>query len=212
MSFIWSRLGGMNDQKEQSQVQQACTKNRENLKEPLSFWISYSCPYLMPPLTKTPPPHLNGSVDGLSQSNSLDYLIHSYPYLDLEVTSDNLFEGAWNVVSSVFPIWKRNNVKFTQCKDGITNQCKCMPYIKSMMRSPFWSVDWPISTSSYRFVVVRVVHTLDDVSVLVRAYGKGSEIIIDRKQELIVSVVVRSLWYTLACDIVWSHPITFRIS
>ncbi|KAI9288316.1 kinase-like domain-containing protein [Umbelopsis sp. AD052] len=109
----------------------------------------------MPPLTKTPPPHLNGSANGLSQSDSLDYLIHSYPYLDLEVTSDNLFEGAWNVVSSVFPIWKRNNVKFTQCKDGITNQ------------------------------LVRVVHTLDNVSVLVRAYGKGSEIIIDRKQELI---------------------------
>ncbi|KAH8551020.1 kinase-like domain-containing protein [Umbelopsis sp. PMI_123] len=108
----------------------------------------------MPPLTKTPPPHLNGSTDGSTQSNSLDYLIHSYPYLDLEVTSDNLFDGAWNVVSSVFPIWKRNNVKFIQCKDGITNQ------------------------------LVRVVHTLDNVSVLVRAYGKGSELIIDRKQEL----------------------------
>jgi hypothetical protein len=42
----------------------------------------------------------------------------------------------------------------------------------------------PISLLS---VVVRVVHILDNVAVLVRAYGKGSELIIDRKQELIVS-------------------------
>lgn len=79
----------------------------------------------MPPLTKTPPPYLNGSANGLTQTQTLEYLIHSYPYLDLEVLSDNLFDGAWNVVSSVFPVWKRDNVKFTQCKDGITNQCKC---------------------------------------------------------------------------------------
>ncbi|GAB5593123.1 hypothetical protein Unana1_08023 [Umbelopsis nana] len=116
----------------------------------------------MPPLTKTPPPYLNGSTDGLTQTQTLEYLIHSYPYLDLEVSSENLFEGAWNVVSSVFPVWKRDNAKFTQCKDGITNQ------------------------------LVRVVHTLDNMAVLVRAYGKGSEIIIDRKQELINIITLSS--------------------
>jgi ethanolamine kinase len=35
--------------------------------------------------------------------------------------------------------------------------------------------------------VIKVTHTTDNMSVLVRAYGKGSELIIDRKQELIVS-------------------------
>jgi hypothetical protein len=34
--------------------------------------------------------------------------------------------------------------------------------------------------------VVRVTHKPTDLSVLVRAYGKGSERIIDRKQEIVV--------------------------
>jgi ethanolamine kinase len=35
--------------------------------------------------------------------------------------------------------------------------------------------------------VVKVTHRPTDFSVLVRAYGKGSELIIDRNQEVIVS-------------------------
>ncbi|KAJ2959506.1 hypothetical protein NQZ79_g5015 [Umbelopsis isabellina] len=109
----------------------------------------------MPPLTKTPQPNPAGPLNGSTNYQSLDSLIHSYPYLDVEVNSSNLFEGAWKVVSSIFTSWKHEDVKFQQCKDGITNQ------------------------------LVKVTHTPDNMSVLVRAYGKGSELIIDRKQELI---------------------------
>jgi hypothetical protein len=35
-------------------------------------------------------------------------------------------------------------------------------------------------------LVVRVTYQPTDFSVLVRAYGKGSELIIDRKQEVVV--------------------------
>lgn len=78
----------------------------------------------MPPLTKTPQPNLSGPLNGSTNYQSLDSLIHSYPYLDVEVNSSNLFEGAWKVVSSIFTTWKKEDVKFHQCKDGITNQCK----------------------------------------------------------------------------------------
>ncbi|CAO3649631.1 unnamed protein product [Cunninghamella echinulata] len=77
------------------------------------------------------------------------------PYIHVEVSSTELFDGAWKVVSSVFPTWKREELKFVQCKDGITNQ------------------------------LVRVTETNIKKSVLVRAYGKGSERIIDRRQEII---------------------------
>ncbi|OBZ89825.1 Ethanolamine kinase 2 [Choanephora cucurbitarum] len=81
-------------------------------------------------------------------------LIETTPYYDLEVSSGALFEGAFRVVSKVFPSWKYQDIKFVQCKDGITNQ------------------------------LVRVTYQPTDFSVLVRAYGKGSELIIDRKQEV----------------------------
>jgi hypothetical protein len=39
--------------------------------------------------------------------------------------------------------------------------------------------------------VVKVTYQPTDFSVLVRAYGKGSELIIDRKQEIIVSSIYK---------------------
>ncbi|KAG2180176.1 hypothetical protein INT43_003965 [Umbelopsis isabellina] len=116
----------------------------------------------MPPLTKTPQPNLSGPLNGSTNYQSLESLIHSYPYLDVEVSSSNLFEGAWKVVSSIFTTWKQEDIKFHQCKDGITNQ------------------------------LVKVTHTPNNMSVLVRAYGKGSELIIDRKQELINIITLSS--------------------
>ncbi|CAO3607496.1 unnamed protein product [Cunninghamella blakesleeana] len=71
------------------------------------------------------------------------------------ISFTELFDGAWKVVSSVFPTWKKEDLKFVQCKDGITNQ------------------------------LVRITETNIKKSVLVRAYGKGSERIIDRRQEII---------------------------
>lgn len=50
--------------------------------------------------------------------------------------------------------------------------------------------------SSFCFIVVRVTYVPTDFSVLVRAYGKGSELIIDRKQEVVVSFKkIRLIFY-----------------
>ncbi|ORZ18809.1 kinase-like domain-containing protein [Absidia repens] len=86
------------------------------------------------------------------QDSWTDHLINDTPYIDIEVTSTDLFEGAWKVVKAVFTSWEKENLKFVQCKDGITNQSR--------------------------------------ESVLVRAYGKGSERIIDRKQEIINIIIL----------------------
>ncbi|ORZ09005.1 kinase-like domain-containing protein [Absidia repens] len=82
-------------------------------------------------------------------------LINDTTYVDIEVDSATLFDGAWEVVKAVFTSWDKEKLKFVQCKDGITNQ------------------------------LVRVTDTVSKQSVLVRAYGKGSERIIDRKQEIV---------------------------
>ncbi|GAA5810138.1 hypothetical protein MFLAVUS_003557 [Mucor flavus] len=105
----------------------------------------------MPPNTHTRSTH----EESLSLEESLNRLIEATPYFDIEVPHTSLFEGAYKVVSSVFPNWQYKDIKFVQCKDGITNQ------------------------------LVRVTYVPTDFSVLVRAYGKGSELIIDRKQEVV---------------------------
>ncbi|GAN06328.1 choline/ethanolamine kinase [Mucor ambiguus] len=106
----------------------------------------------MPPNTSNRPSHDDSS---LSVEESLNRLIESTPYFDIEVSNGALFEGAFKVVSCVFPNWQYEDIQFVQCKDGITNQ------------------------------LVRVTYKPTDFSVLVRAYGKGSELIIDRKQEVV---------------------------
>jgi ethanolamine kinase len=75
----------------------------------------------MPPNTSNRPPHEDNSI---SIDASLDRLIEATPYYDIEVSSTALFEGAFKVVSLIFPNWKYDDIKFVQCKDGITNQCK----------------------------------------------------------------------------------------
>ncbi|KAI9016359.1 kinase-like domain-containing protein [Phycomyces nitens] len=108
------------------------------------------------------PPNITySSTSNEPMMNSIDRLIEATPYIDIEVLISDLFEGAFKVISGVFPTWKRQDIKFVQCKDGITNQ------------------------------LVKVTHQPTDMSVLVRAYGKGSEKIIDRKQE-IVNIVTLS--------------------
>ncbi|KAI8099047.1 kinase-like domain-containing protein [Halteromyces radiatus] len=106
----------------------------------------------MPPNTLV---HPHSDQVDFGHDSWIQDIINDTPYIDIEVTSPELFEGAWKVVSFVFPSWKKDNLKFTQCKDGITNQ------------------------------LVRVTDTGSKESVLVRAYGKGSERIIDRRQEII---------------------------
>lgn len=77
----------------------------------------------MPPNTS----HARSSQDeGVSLEESLNRLIEATPYFDIEVPHSSLFEGAYKVVSSVFPKWNYNDIKFVQCKDGITNQCRSL--------------------------------------------------------------------------------------
>ncbi|ORX44022.1 choline/ethanolamine kinase [Hesseltinella vesiculosa] len=107
----------------------------------------------MPPDTTIATP----ATDALDTKKEtwIDQVINTTRFIDIEVVSTDLFEGAWKVVKAIFPAWNRDQVKFVQCKDGITNQ------------------------------LVRVTELSQQFSVLVRAYGRGSERIIDRRQEII---------------------------
>ena len=50
-------------------------------------------------------------------------------------------------------------------------------------------------------IVVKVTYVPTDFSVLVRAYGKGSERIIDRKQEVVVSCRIDDLvFFSFLCN------------
>ncbi|CAO3702338.1 unnamed protein product [Rhizopus stolonifer] len=89
-------------------------------------------------------------------------LLEATPYYDYEISTSDLFGGALQIVSFVFPSWKQSDIDFVQCKDGITNQ------------------------------LVKVTYRPTNFSVLVRAYGKGSELIIDRNQEIINIITLSS--------------------
>ncbi|KAG1456848.1 hypothetical protein G6F55_006268 [Rhizopus delemar] len=102
------------------------------------------------------------SIVSPSLVESLDSLLQTTPYFDYEISSTDLFNGAFEIVSFVFPTWKRQEIEFVQCKDGITNQ------------------------------LIKATHKPTDFSVLVRAYGKGSELIIDRNQEIINIITLSS--------------------
>lgn len=69
------------------------------------------------------PPN-NKPDEAITLDDSLNRIIERTPYFDIEVAKDALFEGAFQVVSCIFPNWKHHDLEFLQCKDGITNQCK----------------------------------------------------------------------------------------
>lgn len=73
----------------------------------------------MPPNTTA---HSRSQDEGISLEESLNRLVEATPYYDMEVPHTSLFEGAYKVVSCIFPEWNYNDIKFVQCKDGITNQ------------------------------------------------------------------------------------------
>ncbi|KAF9152550.1 hypothetical protein BG015_005107 [Linnemannia schmuckeri] len=85
------------------------------------------------------------------------------PYLDLTVPHDDLFNGAAAVMKALFPDWNTDEISYIQFKDGITNKLICCTYRPT------------------------------GVQVLVRAYGKKSEVIIDRKQEIMNMVILSKL-------------------
>ncbi|KAJ2721064.1 hypothetical protein GGI07_004207 [Coemansia sp. Benny D115] len=82
-------------------------------------------------------------------------LLSSIPFFDTLVSHDSLFEDSLKLLSRVFPTWSADDLKLKQCKDGITNK------------------------------LIQCTNTREDVTVLIRAYGKSTEVFIDRDQELI---------------------------
>ncbi|KAL2915055.1 hypothetical protein HK105_205378 [Polyrhizophydium stewartii] len=78
------------------------------------------------------------------------------PSFPIEIDHDNLLAGVATVIDSVFPDWRVDtDCKLVQCTNGITNK------------------------------LVRCTHIPTGVSVLVRTYGRGSGVLIDRRQELV---------------------------
>jgi ethanolamine kinase len=70
----------------------------------------------------------NRPDEAIAFENSCNRIIETTPYFDIQVSKDALFDGAYQVVSSVFTHWKQQDLDFFQCKDGITNQCKSVPF------------------------------------------------------------------------------------
>ncbi|KAG0249344.1 hypothetical protein BG011_009397 [Mortierella polycephala] len=95
---------------------------------------------------------------------AIDKYIHeSVPTLDLTVHHDDLFNGAASVMKLLFPEWNTDDISYIQFKDGITNKLICC------------------------------THNPTGTQVLVRAYGKKSEVIIDRRQEILNMVILSKL-------------------
>ncbi|KAJ1731275.1 hypothetical protein LPJ61_002615 [Coemansia biformis] len=79
---------------------------------------------------------------------------HDIPFVEFEVRSDCLLDDARELLGRVFPGWAAADLDLEQNTDGITNK------------------------------LVRCTNRRAGLTVLIRAYGKNTEIIIDRSQEL----------------------------
>ncbi|KAJ2709376.1 hypothetical protein H4R19_004285 [Coemansia spiralis] len=123
---------------------------------------------------------------------------HDVPFIEYEVRSDHLLDDARELVALVFPHWDAADLDLTQNTDGITNKRKQGP--ASWARSPL--IQRPGTGSAalcscmtnctscrmpcFRVlcIVVRCTNRREGLTLLVRAYGRNTEIIIDRGQEL----------------------------
>ncbi|KAJ1848148.1 hypothetical protein IWW55_001256 [Coemansia sp. RSA 2706] len=76
------------------------------------------------------------------------------PFIAHTVRRDYLFEDSRQLLAKVFPEWNADELAFKECKDGITNN------------------------------LVQCTNRRTDLTVLIRAYGNHTEVIIDRSQEL----------------------------
>ncbi|TPX62686.1 hypothetical protein PhCBS80983_g00349 [Powellomyces hirtus] len=81
--------------------------------------------------------------------------IERVPAFSYTVNHEDLMTGVETVLHHFFPSWKvETDVKYVQCTAGITNK------------------------------LVRCIHKPSDTSVLIRIYGKGTDVLIDREQEM----------------------------
>ncbi|KAJ3193778.1 hypothetical protein HK101_004089 [Irineochytrium annulatum] len=90
------------------------------------------------------------------------------PYFDISVDHSCIIEGARHVLSLAFPDWKNTDVELKKETDGITKYDDLI-------------------------AVITAVHRPSRTSVLVRTYGKGSDVLIDRKQEMQNMMVLAGL-------------------
>jgi len=89
------------------------------------------------------------------QLAQLDAIIARVPFLDLTIEHTELFDGTTRVLLAQFPHWREEEIVLVQCKDGITNK------------------------------LLKCTHRASGETVLVRSYGQRSDLIIDRKQEIV---------------------------
>ncbi|TPX66863.1 hypothetical protein SpCBS45565_g04229 [Spizellomyces sp. 'palustris'] len=98
------------------------------------------------------------------QDSSPEQLVESVSSFSYFIDHDNLLEGVATVIAHFFPAWiVSRDVKFIQCTAGITNK------------------------------LVRCLHQPTGESALVRCYGKGSDILIDRRQEMLNLIALSRL-------------------
>ncbi|KAI1317593.1 Ethanolamine kinase 1 [Mortierella claussenii] len=107
--------------------------------------------------------HFQPMTEKTTEAQMDEYIHNAVPTLDLTVYHDDLFNGAATVMKSLFPEWNTDDISYVQFKDGITNKLICC------------------------------THNPTGTQVLVRAYGKKSEVIIDRRQEIMNMVILSKL-------------------
>ncbi|KAJ3228225.1 hypothetical protein HK099_005235 [Clydaea vesicula] len=105
-------------------------------------------------------------IPAFKTKNDIDTYIDNIKFLNTEIDFENLFEDSKNVCLTLFPELKITNIQLVECKDGITN--KLIKFISS-------------------------AENRDDIILLIRTYGKKSEVLIDRHQELVNLVTLSSL-------------------
>lgn len=130
---------------------------------------------LMRPSIYKQPPKIACSRESFMELES--FINATVPFIDGIVDHAELEASAYSMLERVFPEWNiPDEVEMVQCKDGITNKC-------------IFHVHGDISLMIYFvFVVLKCKNVKTGMTVLLRAYGKKSELIIDRPQEMVVRI------------------------
>lgn len=112
------------------------------------------------------------STPRLTFESLLNLLNDKADYVAFSVDHENFEQSSRDLLKIVFPEWficGSKHLKLTQCTEGITNKRKtCM---KSKL---------------FYLLVMKCKNSSTGQVVLIRAYGKKSELIIDRQSELLV--------------------------
>ncbi|KAK4128349.1 kinase-like protein [Parathielavia appendiculata] len=104
-----------------------------------------------------------GRENGIQGNGELNGESHRIRYISLSYDSSNSVESALRLVLSIRPEWKEpgSKVEFVRFTDGITNTL-----LKAVNKRPGLSKD-----------------DVDKEAILLRAYGNGTDLIIDRHRE-----------------------------